>query len=161
MIRSLNNTLGDIYADDAIAMADVATQFSLYDAGSLRLPGKGRVSGEVARTCALTWMCPRNGMKPNIHPDDAGSLEIAQAIDAVVPANLCANHRVRVDRIEDHAEAASANAHRRPPAPRGRARGTNEKLVQGQLDDARLTARGRTQASDVAADARGTPSYGS
>lgn len=88
MMHSLNNTLGDIYDDHGIPMADVAKQFSLGIAGPVNLPGLGRVSGVVARTCELTWMCPRNGMRANIHPDDAGYLEIAEAIDAVVPANL-------------------------------------------------------------------------
>jgi lysophospholipase L1-like esterase len=88
MMRSLNDTLADIYNDDAIPMADVAKQFSLDDAGSVNYPGLGKVSGEVARTCELTWMCPRDGVRANIHPDDAGYLEIAEAIDAVVPPNL-------------------------------------------------------------------------
>jgi len=85
MIRSLNKTLGDIYSDDAMPMADVAKLFSLNAQGSVNMPGVGRVSGMVARTCELTWMCPRNGMRANIHPDDAGYLVIAEAIDAVVP----------------------------------------------------------------------------
>jgi lysophospholipase L1-like esterase len=88
MIHSLNETLADIYNDDAIPMADVAKQFSLDTSGSVNVPGLGRVSGAVARTCELTWMCPVDGMKANIHPDDAGYLAIAEAIDAVVPANL-------------------------------------------------------------------------
>lgn len=88
MIRSLNNTLGAIYADAAMPIADVAKQFRLYSDGSVNLPDVGRESGAVARTCELTWMCPRNGMKANIHPNDAGYLEIAEAIDAVMPANL-------------------------------------------------------------------------
>jgi hypothetical protein len=33
-------------------------------------------------------MCPRNGKKANIHPDNAGYLEIAEAIDAVIPPGL-------------------------------------------------------------------------
>lgn len=88
MMRALNDTLGDIYGDDAIPMADVAKQFSLNADGTTVVPGAGRVSGVVARTCALTWMCPRNGNKANIHPDDAGYLEIAEAIDAVLPPTL-------------------------------------------------------------------------
>ena len=82
MMRSLNDTLSDIYNDDAIAMADVAKQFSLYNNGTASTPSA------VARTCALTWMCPRGNSKANIHPDDAGYLEIAEAIDAVMPPNL-------------------------------------------------------------------------
>lgn len=88
MIRSLNTTLGDIYANDAMPMADVAKQFSLYPDGSVNLPGVSRVTGAVARVCELTWMCPRNGKKANIHPDNAGYLEIAEAIDAVIPPGL-------------------------------------------------------------------------
>lgn len=88
MIRSLNTTLGNAYANDAMPMADVAKQFSLYPDGSVILPGVGRVSGAVARVCELTWMCPRDGKKANIHPDDAGYLEIAEAIDAAVPPAL-------------------------------------------------------------------------
>lgn len=88
MMRTLNDTLGDLYNDDAIQMADVAKQFSNYPNGSGIVPGLGRVSGVVARTCALTWMCPRDGMRANIHPDDAGYLEIAEAVDAVIPPNL-------------------------------------------------------------------------
>jgi hypothetical protein len=67
-------------------MADVAKQFSLYAIGSVKLPGVGRVTGAVARVCELTWMCPRDGKKANIHPDNAGYLEIAEAIDAAVPS---------------------------------------------------------------------------
>jgi lysophospholipase L1-like esterase len=88
MLRSLNTALGDIYSDNAVPMADVAKQFSNYSDGTGNVPGLGHVSGVVARTCALTWMCPRGGMKANIHPDDAGYLEIAVAVDAVLPSNL-------------------------------------------------------------------------
>jgi len=88
MMRSLNDTLGDIYNDADMPMADVAKQFTLDTDGTVELPGVGRVSGAVARTCELTWMCPRVGVRANIHPDDAGYLEIAEAIDAVVPSNL-------------------------------------------------------------------------
>ncbi len=69
-------------------MIEYAKQFSLNDDGSLNVPGVGRVSGAAARTCALTWMCPRDGEKANIHPNDAGYLEIAEAVDAVLPPNL-------------------------------------------------------------------------
>jgi lysophospholipase L1-like esterase len=88
MMRSLNDTLSDIYSADEIPMADVAKQFALNADGTAIVPGVGRVSGIVARTCALTWMCPRDGSKANIHPDDAGYLEIAEAIDAVLPPSL-------------------------------------------------------------------------
>jgi lysophospholipase L1-like esterase len=88
MMRSLNTTLEDIYNDDGIQMADVAKQFNDYSDDSTSASGLGRDSSVVARTCALTWMCPRDGMKANIHPDDAGYLEIAEAVDAVLPATL-------------------------------------------------------------------------
>jgi lysophospholipase L1-like esterase len=88
VVRSLNNTLSDIYATFDIPMANVAKQFSLDTSEYVHLPGVGTVPGIVARTCELTWMCPLNGVKPNIHPDDAGYLAIAEAIDAVLPPTL-------------------------------------------------------------------------
>ena len=88
MMRSLNTTLAAIYNDDDIQMADVAKQFSNFPDDTDNVPGVGRVSGVVARTCALTWMCPRDGVRANIHPDDAGYLEIAEAVDAVLPPTL-------------------------------------------------------------------------
>ena len=46
--------------------------------------GLPTVPTDVARTCALTWMCDGPPLGHNVHPDDAGYRAIASAIAAAV-----------------------------------------------------------------------------
>ena len=43
-------------------------------------PGLGTVPTNVARVCALTWMCAAPPLGPNLHPNDAGYRVIAGAL---------------------------------------------------------------------------------
>ncbi|HEY5437978.1 MAG TPA: SGNH/GDSL hydrolase family protein [Acidimicrobiales bacterium] len=88
VVRMLNNDLGTIYRSFGIPMADVAKQFSGATKGHVFVPGFGIAPPNVARVCALTWMCNGNAAPANIHPDDAGYAVIAAAIAAVLPPNL-------------------------------------------------------------------------
>jgi lysophospholipase L1-like esterase len=88
MIHSLNSSMASIYQTFSIPMADVAKQFTIDGRSKVTLPGFGSVRGNIARTCELTWMCPAPGKRPNIHPDDAGYRAIAEAINAVLPAQF-------------------------------------------------------------------------
>ena len=68
-------------------MADVAASFDTADSETTTLAGAGTVPEDVARVCALTWMCAPPPFGPNPHPNDAGYRAISQAISAVVPAH--------------------------------------------------------------------------
>ena len=50
----------------------------------MRWSGLPTVPTDVARTCALTWMCSRAPFWHNVHPDDRGYRAIASAIAAAV-----------------------------------------------------------------------------
>jgi len=86
VISRLNDTLRSTYMDAGVPMADVAAVFDLPDRGAVTVSGLGNVPEDVARTCALTWMCNPPPLGPNPHPDDAGYEAIARAVSAVVPS---------------------------------------------------------------------------
>jgi lysophospholipase L1-like esterase len=85
VIDRLNATLGDIYADAGVPMADVARAFEVDHSEPDDLAGVGDVPRNVERTCALTWMCTSSSLRAQQHPNDAGYQVIAQAIAALVP----------------------------------------------------------------------------
>jgi hypothetical protein len=85
-IERLDGTLHAIYAAAGIPMADVGRAFEITQSEPVGLAGVGDVPQNVARTCALTWMCTSASRRAKQHPDDAGYQVIAQAIAAAVPA---------------------------------------------------------------------------
>ena len=85
MINDLNATLQSAYTSYSIPTANVAGHFRVRDNGRTHLNGVGTVSDNVARICALTWMCRMSHYGPNFHPNDAGYRAIAAAVDALLP----------------------------------------------------------------------------
>jgi lysophospholipase L1-like esterase len=84
VMESLDATLRADYAAAGVAIADVSSAFDLGDHRDERWSGLPTVPTDVARTCALTWMCNRPPLGHNVHPDDAGYRAIASAIAAAV-----------------------------------------------------------------------------
>ncbi len=85
-IGRLDSTLHAIYAAAGVPMADVGRAFETTQSEPVDLAGVGDVPRNVARACALTWMCTSASLRAKQHPDDAGYQVIAQAIAAAVPA---------------------------------------------------------------------------
>jgi lysophospholipase L1-like esterase len=84
VMKRLDATLRSDYAAAGVPIADVASAFELGDHHDMRWSGLPTVPTDVARTCALTWMCSRPPFGHNLHPDDAGYRAIASAIAAAV-----------------------------------------------------------------------------
>ena len=82
VMESLDATLRADYAAAGVPIADVSSAFELGDHRNERRSGLPTVPTDVARTCALTWMCNRPPFGHNVHPDDAGYRAIASAIAA-------------------------------------------------------------------------------
>jgi lysophospholipase L1-like esterase len=87
-MRSFNRVLRDTYHSFAMPIAPVARAFSGDDSRIVEMPDVGLVPANVAQSCALTWMCQPSPFGPNLHPNDAGSRAIADAIATVLPATL-------------------------------------------------------------------------
>ena len=85
-IERLDDTLHAIYAAAGVPLADVGRAFEMTQVEPVDLTGVGDVPQNVARTCALTWMCTSASLRARQHPDDAGYQVIAQAIAAATPA---------------------------------------------------------------------------
>ena len=84
VMERLDATLRVDYAAAGVPIADVSSAFDLGDRRDVRWSGLPTVPTDVARTCALTWMCNRKPFGHNVHPDDRGYRAIASAIaDAV------------------------------------------------------------------------------
>jgi lysophospholipase L1-like esterase len=81
VVSRLNDVLRSSYNGAGIPMADVAAAFGTAATGSTRLAGRGVVPRDVARVCALTWVCAAAPYGPNQHPNDAGYQVISRAID--------------------------------------------------------------------------------
>jgi lysophospholipase L1-like esterase len=86
VMERLDATLRSDYAAAGVPIADVASAFELGDHHDMRWSGLPTVPTDVARTCALTWMCDHPPLGHNLHPDDAGYRAIASAIAAAVGA---------------------------------------------------------------------------
>jgi lysophospholipase L1-like esterase len=84
VMERLDATLRADYAVAGAPMANVASAFDLSDRQHVRWSGLPTVPTDVARTCALTWMCDRPPFGHNLHPDDAGYRAIASAIASAV-----------------------------------------------------------------------------
>jgi GDSL-like Lipase/Acylhydrolase family len=85
-VDALNEVLADVYGAAGVPVAQVTRAFDQGDTAPASYPGLGVVPAEVARVCELTWMCQRAPRGPNIHPNDAGYLQIAAAVLAALPA---------------------------------------------------------------------------
>jgi hypothetical protein len=84
VMERLDQTLQSDYRSAGMPMAPVAAAFDLSNHDPVTRPGLGTIPTDVARTCALTWMCDPPPLGHNPHPDDAGYRTIAGAIaDAV------------------------------------------------------------------------------
>jgi hypothetical protein len=81
VVSRLNDVLRSAYNGAGIPMADVAAAFSTAATSSTPLAGRGVVPRNVARVCALTWVCSAAPYGPNQHPNDAGYQAISRAID--------------------------------------------------------------------------------
>ena len=80
VMERLDGTLRADYRSAEVPMADVASAFDLTDHNPVTRLGLGTVPADVARTCALTWMCDPPPLGHNPHPNDAGYRTIAGAI---------------------------------------------------------------------------------
>jgi lysophospholipase L1-like esterase len=83
----LNAVLEDIYSDNGVAVADVASAFEMGELQSSQVSGWGSVPRDVARVCELTWECAPRPYGPNQHPNDKGYALIAQSIMAALHRN--------------------------------------------------------------------------
>ncbi|HXA32543.1 MAG TPA: SGNH/GDSL hydrolase family protein [Acidimicrobiales bacterium] len=83
-ISRLDQALASIYAANGIPMADVAGSFSTTNTVPTMMAGVGMVPRDVARICALTWMCSPQPYGPNQHPNEDGYRVISQAIMAAL-----------------------------------------------------------------------------
>ena len=77
---SLNNELGQIYAASGAAMADPATLFQTTNFALTGSYNGMTVPENVALICAWTLMCSEN----NIHANDQGHAELAQAFETTI-----------------------------------------------------------------------------
>jgi lysophospholipase L1-like esterase len=84
IIDRLNAVLRAAYAQADMPMADVAAAFQLHDTSPVHVPGLGTVPTNVARACALTWMCMPRPLGPNSHPNDNGYRVVSDAIAAAL-----------------------------------------------------------------------------
>lgn len=84
VMERLDATLRSDYTAAGMPIADVASAFELGDQHDMRWSGLPTVPTDVARTCALTWMCDHPPLGHNLHPDDAGYRAIASAIAAAI-----------------------------------------------------------------------------
>ena len=84
IIDRLNDVLRAAYAQAGMRMADVGAAFELHDTSPVDVPGLGTVPTDVARVCALTWMCVAPPLGPNSHPNDKGYRMVSDAIAATL-----------------------------------------------------------------------------
>ncbi len=85
MVGELNKTLHDVYSAFGIPIADVSSEFSVGGAHSAKLLKSGTLNQGSLVACELTWMCAPAPYGPNVHPNNAGYLAIAEAIEDVLP----------------------------------------------------------------------------
>ena len=89
VMERLDQTLQAVYQSAGVPMAGVASAFDIEEHDPVSWSGTGLVPENVARACALTYMCDPPPMGHNPHPDDAGYRTIAAAIAeaAAVPSD--------------------------------------------------------------------------
>ncbi len=83
-LSQLDQSLHSIYASYGIPMADVAGSFNTTSTEPTVVNGVGIVPRNVARICALTWMCAARPYGPNQHPNADGYRVISQAIETAL-----------------------------------------------------------------------------
>lgn len=83
-VEQLNRTLLSIYARFGVPMANVSRSFDMTSTTGVLTKSKSEPE-DVAKVCALTWMCAPRPYGPNLHPDNAGYRVIARAIDRALP----------------------------------------------------------------------------
>ncbi len=88
VLTQLNNILTKDYSSFNIPVAKVALAFATYDRSPLMTVKHGVIPTNVAKVCALTWMCASKPYGPNIHPNDSGYQVIANAIMRVLPVSI-------------------------------------------------------------------------
>jgi hypothetical protein len=89
VMERLDQTLQAAYSAAGVPMAGVASAFDVEDHDPVTWSGPGMVPENVARACALTYMCDPPPLGHNPHPDDSGYRTIAAAIAeaAAVPSD--------------------------------------------------------------------------
>jgi lysophospholipase L1-like esterase len=80
VLARLNRIMRAAYATAGVPMADVSAAFETTDTDATALDQRGPVPRDVARICALTWMCAPAPYGPNVHPNDSGYSIISRAI---------------------------------------------------------------------------------
>ena len=85
IIDRLNGVLRAAYTQAGMRMADVGAAFQLHDTSPVDVPGLGIVPTNVARVCALTWMCVAPPLGPNTHPNDHGYRMVGNTIASTLP----------------------------------------------------------------------------
>jgi lysophospholipase L1-like esterase len=84
VIDRLNEVLRATYAHADIPMADISGAFDMKDSAPVDVAGLGVVPTNVARVCALTWMCTGPPLGPNTHPNDEGYRVESNALAAAL-----------------------------------------------------------------------------
>ena len=87
VIERLNDVMRAAYAKAGMPMADVGAAFDLDNTTPVAAAGLGTVPTNVARVCALTWMCTTSPFGPNLHPNDTGYRVIAGALAATLKSD--------------------------------------------------------------------------
>lgn len=88
VMTQLNDVLSKMYHSFKIPVADVAKDFATTDQTPVATKAHGVIPTNVARVCALTWMCAPKPYGPNIHPNDSGYKVIARSIMKVLPVSI-------------------------------------------------------------------------
>ena len=81
-VLALDHVLAEGFAHSDAPVAEVATRFDTTDFGSAPTSTGLALPKNVARVCAWTWMCSAR----NIHPDNLGHAQLAEAFDTVIDA---------------------------------------------------------------------------
>jgi len=87
-LRLMNSSLSQVYGSFNVSMADIAKAFHEEDSSVVRISKKEASRVNVQFECKLTWMCASAPYGPNVHPNDAGYLAIANAIEAMMPPKM-------------------------------------------------------------------------
>ena len=80
-VDRLNATLTAAYAHAGVPVANVPSAFSLGTSSPAEIAGEQTVPLDVAKVCALSWMCRQH----NLHLNAAGYAAIARVVAAAVP----------------------------------------------------------------------------
>jgi lysophospholipase L1-like esterase len=85
IVNQLNQVLIAAYRAAHIPVANVAGAFQSNNLTPTTIAKRGTVPTNLARICALTWMCHGHPWGPDDHPTNAGYQVIAKAIMAELP----------------------------------------------------------------------------